>query len=129
MIATAPRQTNRGTYRCPYCAHASWKQYGAAKRHIEEHHADEAKAAEQEQTIIKLQREKAELETKLAAAQKPPEKKPEKEYYQCVLYCTVENKVFKAGMPKGVLPENVTCSNCGVKGSLKITNNDPSWMI
>lgn len=128
MITAAPKTTNRGTYRCPYCSHASWKQFGAAQRHIETHHAEEAALAEKDERIQRLNRENEELQRKLSAAQRPPEKKPEKEYYQCVLYCRNENRVFKAGMPKGVAVENVTCSNCGLK-TLTITNNDPNWMI
>lgn len=140
-----PNITNRGNYHCPYCT-KYWKRTGPyIEEHIKSHHLAEALAAGAEDKVTaiarkealekskleRVERDNVELRRQLTEALKAPPKPPEKktEYYQCVLYCKNENKVIKAGMPKGVLVENVTCSGCGVRGALVITNNDPNWVI
>lgn len=128
MSGWSPDINTRGRYKCPYCAHTTWKQYGAAERHIMTvHYVEAAKVVEDQ---LRADNRKL-LEDLQRCRQAPPAKPPaeKREYYQCVLYCKNENRVLKAGMPKGVLVENVTCSGCGVRGALVITNNDPSWPI
>lgn len=136
MIDTQPITTSRGTYRCPYCT-KSWKRrdHEFIEAHIRRYHLEEAVEAEHRKKELSLsnkntllENENRDLREKLKVAMTPaPAPEPEKKYYQCVLYCRNENRVLKAGMPKGVLVENVTCSGCGVKGALTITTNDPNW--
>ncbi len=128
--AVRPRLTSHRNYRCLFCPKI-WKRYNveSIEYHLRDKHTDKiADIAETEAaTIRKLQIENEELRRKLANVPKPPEKKTE--YYQCILYCKNENKVFKSGMPKGVPVENVRCSSCGIVGVLTITNNNPSWFF
>lgn len=134
VIGVMPSTTVRGSYKCPYCP-KSWKRLDqefidnhVRGKHFEEYIAEQLKAPydRAKQELGEVLKDNEKLRQDLAAARKPATKKTE--YYQAVLYCTNENKVFKAGMPKGVPVENVVCSNCGLR-SLKITNNDPSWII
>jgi transcription elongation factor Elf1 len=132
---TGLRSMGNGKLKCIFCNHKSYKRYGDALTHVQNNHALELANATVEEMRGEIDRLKKQppkvVEKERIVYRDPPPAPPapKKEYYQCVLYCKNENKVFKAGMPKGVLVENVTCADCGVRGALVITNNDPSWML
>lgn len=137
MSGYSPEVTRRGNYRCPYCTHSSWKRRSYAVNHIHEHHKADAEISSLNQTIGNKNVELERLRKELAEAKKPKpapyvppapvaSKKPEREYYDAVVYCSNCLIVFKCGLPKGVLISNVSHSECG-NCTLHKVINAPSW--
>ena len=125
-----PEVTSHGRYKCPYCNHPVYKTHGGALEHIKSHHYNQAETSELRSEIKRLKEEKSSLNTQLLEAKKPkraPEKKEDK-YYQAVVYCTNCTKMMKCGMPKGILVQNVTHSECGNQ-TLHLITNAREWGV
>lgn len=114
----APPTNSRGRYKCPFCDHKTWKQHAAARNHIVQYHKAEAELAQAKARTERLQREKVDLERKLAEAQKPkPEAKKEKEVkrYSATVYCTNCRWVSDVLIPEGVTIKEGDCVHCRVR--------------
>lgn len=127
MAGFDPIRTNRGTFRCGYCSHKSWKQRGYAVAHIKKAHHEQAKISEIEakaaERVRNAEREARQAgwradaaERKLAEANKP--KKEER--YDAVVYCpncqSVDSVCIINGQPIGV----GGCFRCSCTGSMRV---------
>lgn len=117
MAGFDPIQTNRGTWRCGYCSHKSWKSKGYAVAHIKKAHHEQAMISEAQSKLAKSEREKAELQRRLDAkadyVPRPVAQPKKEERYSAVRYCpnclTVDSVSIVMGQAVGA----GGCFRCG----------------
>lgn len=112
------RVTNRGSYKCVYCTHKSWKRQGPAEEHVLKFH---------EKEMLKQDAANLELELKIAQNKPPATKIVEKVVYKDkpeppkpkffpvgAVFCLGCQVVIRnCSIPRGQTIENTPHSECG----------------
>lgn len=128
-IMPNPTMTSHGNYRCEYCP-KTWKRWDNEfiHNHYDVYHKEEAlqEAHAREVSALEIRNKQLVEENRQLKA---PKKVPKQVYYNALWFCTNCRQVQRAGLPKGVLIENVVHSNCGMKGTIMLASNDTGWSI
>lgn len=124
MAGLSPDISPHGRYKCPYCNHKLWKQYGAASNHIRNMHKEEAEKHELELDNKRLKHDNDALREQLKSALKPKPVAKEVKYYDATIYCATCQRVWSAGMPRGQTFAETPCSTCGNRTLHLVSNID-----